>query len=32
MELFNILLEIKIGKKDLPLKAVFIENSIYEKE
>ena len=32
MELFNILLEIKIGKKDLPLKVVFIENSIYEKE
>jgi len=29
MKLFNTLLEIKIGKKDLALKAVFVENSIF---
>lgn len=29
MSLFNTLLEIKTGKKDLPLSAIFIENSLY---
>ena len=29
MKLFNTLLEIKTGKKDLPLRAIFIENAIY---
>ena len=29
MKLFNTLLEIKTGKKDLPLKAVFIKNSFF---
>jgi len=29
MKLFNTLLEIKTGKKDLALKAVFIEDSLY---
>ena len=29
MKLFNTLLEIKIGKKDLPTRAVFIENALY---
>lgn len=32
MKLFNTLLEIKTGKKNLPLKAIFIENSLYWKE
>ena len=32
MKLFNTLLEIKTGKKDLQLKAIFIENSLYWKE
>ena len=29
MKLFNTLLEIKTGKKDLPLRAISIENSLY---
>ena len=29
MNLFNTLLEIKTGNKDLPLKAIFVENSYY---
>lgn len=29
MKLFNTLLEIKTGKKDLPLSAIFIENALY---
>ena len=32
MKLFNTLLEIKTSKKDLPMKAVFIENSLYPTE
>jgi len=32
MKLFNTLLEIKTSKKDLPLKAIFIENSFHSKE
>jgi hypothetical protein len=29
MKLFNTLLEIKTGKKDLSLSAIFIENALY---
>ena len=32
MKLFNTLLGIKTGKKDLPLRAIFIENAFYWKE
>lgn len=32
MKLFNTLLEIKTAKKDLPLKAVFIENSSHAED
>lgn len=29
MKLFDTLLEIQTGKKDLPLRAIFIEDSLY---
>lgn len=32
MKLFNTLLEIKTSKKDLVLKAIFIENALFSKE
>ena len=32
MKLFNTLVEIKTGKKDLHLKAIFIENAFFSKE
>ena len=32
MKLFDTLLEIKTGKKDLPLRAIFVENSLFWRE